>query len=327
MTPTACPSCGAAGSRRIDEVSAAALAAGYAGASLKVDVHSLVAQAAPVVALMHCGQCDLKWYAGGAVGDAAFYEALQQHAWYYQGDKAEFPFAATHVKPGQTLLEVGCGRGAFAAHLAPGVAYRGIEFNAEAVAKARAAGLEVEVRDLHDEASSRPGAYDVVCHFQVLEHVPDIAGFLRSSVAALREGGTLIVAVPAEDSFIGLAESAWLNMPPHHLTRWSDAALERAFRAAGVEPHTTWHEPVAPEHVAWRHNVLAATGWLSLLGLQPGLLARPRLNRAGRAAMKLPGVRAAFERRALRLHPQAAHGHSLCIVGTKRTAGVPASAA
>jgi SAM-dependent methyltransferase len=318
MTNLACPSCAAAGSRRIDEVPAAVLRAGYAGASLRVDIAALLADAAPTVALMHCPACDLRWYTGGVPGDAAFYEALQQHAWYYQGDKAEFPFAAAHVQPGQRLLEVGCGRGAFAAHLPAGVHYRGIEFNAEAVAKARAAGLDVQIRDLHDEAREQAGAYDAVAHFQVLEHVPDPGRFMRSSAAALREGGRLIVAVPAEDSFIGLAESSWLNMPPHHLTRWSDRALTAAFRAAGVEPVTTWHEPVAPEHAAWQGNVLATAGWLGLLGLAPALAARAGLNKAGRAAMKLPGVRATLQARALRHHPQAVRGHSLCMVGIKR---------
>lgn len=318
MLPSICPSCGADDGRSIDRVDATVLVAGYASSSLGFDVRGLVAGGDPVVELVQCDTCDLKWYKGGAIGDAPFYEALQRHAWYYQGDKAEYAFAASQLRVGWRLLEVGCGRGAFAQRIPQGVSYRGIEFNAEAVGKARAAGLNVEVRDVYDEARSRPGYYDVVCHFQVLEHVPDVAGFLRGSVAALREGGMLIVAVPAEDSFVGLAESSWLNMPPHHQTRWSDRALDAAFRAAGVEPGVIWHEAVAPEHADWQGNVLATAGWQSLFGIAPGLCARTVLNKAGRAAMKVPGVRAALQRRALRLWPTAARGHTVCLVGTKR---------
>jgi SAM-dependent methyltransferase len=65
----------------------------------------------------------------------------------------------------------------------------------------------------------------VVCAFQVLEHVPDPRAFLASCVYCLKPGGRLILSVPAEDSFTGLVPNNCLNLPPHHLTRWSDKAL------------------------------------------------------------------------------------------------------
>ena len=119
------------------------------------------------------------------------------------------------------MLEVGCGRGAFASLLKaqqPSVRYRGLEFNQAAVQAACAAGHDVVCRTLSDGAAQRPGHHDLVCHFQVLEHVPDPLAFTRDSVAARRPGGLLLVAVPAEDRFIGQQRDAWLNMPPHHLT-------------------------------------------------------------------------------------------------------------
>lgn len=117
------------------------------------------------------------------------------------------------------MLEVGCGRGAFASLLKaqqPSVRYQGLAFNQAAVQAACEAGHDVVCRTLSDEAAQRPGQHDLVCRFQVLEHVLDLLAFLRDSVAARRRGGLVLVTVPAEDSFIGQQGDAWLNRPPHH---------------------------------------------------------------------------------------------------------------
>jgi hypothetical protein len=78
----------------------------------------------------------------------------------------------------------------------------------------------------------------------VLEQVPDPLAFMRDSVASRRQGGLLLVAVPAEDSFIGQQRDAWLNMPPHHLTRWSDAELKLLCQSVALQVQTLWREPV-----------------------------------------------------------------------------------
>ena len=52
------------------------------------------------------------------------------------------------------------------------------------------------------------------------------ASFLRSCVATIREGGRLILGVPNNDGFLGVAENNWLDMPPHHMTLWGKVSLE-----------------------------------------------------------------------------------------------------
>ena len=73
---------------------------------------------------------------------------------------------------------------------------------------------------IEDHADQRPGHYDAVTSFQVLEHVTEPASFLRACVKALRPGGRLLLGVPNNDSFLGLLEDNWLNMPPHHMSLW-----------------------------------------------------------------------------------------------------------
>lgn len=317
MKPDTCPSCHAVDATTVDAVDRAQLVAGYAGSGLGIDVSQLLAAAPVRLSLQQCRTCGLKWFAGAPAGDGPFYVALQRHDWYYQGDKAEYGYARGHVGPTDRVLEVGCGRGAFRAQLGPDVVYRGLEFNQGAVQAARQAGLDVDMRGIDAEAQALPAGYDVVCHFQVLEHVDDPAGFMRHCVDALRPGGKLVVAVPAEDSFIGLAESSWLNMPPHHLSRWTAPALRRAFEQLGVEPLAAWHEPVSPLHRAWHRSVVVNAGWLSLARTAPRLVARSA-QRMKRLALRLPGVEAALYARGLAAYPQAARGHSLCMAGVKR---------
>jgi SAM-dependent methyltransferase len=76
-----------------------------------------------------------------------------------------------------------------------------------------------------EHAQRNAGRYDVVCAFQVLEHVAAPRSFLSAAVRCLRPNGRLMVSVPGEDSFAGFAHWDILNMPPHHVTRWTDDCL------------------------------------------------------------------------------------------------------
>jgi SAM-dependent methyltransferase len=89
------------------------------------------------------------------------------------------------------LLEIGCGNGFFLQQaLAQGYcSVRGVEPSRAAVAQA-----PPEVRDSIVCGLMRPGLFppaefDVICLFQVFDHVPDPAALLDACFAALRPGG------------------------------------------------------------------------------------------------------------------------------------------
>jgi SAM-dependent methyltransferase len=253
-------------------------------------------------------------------GDDRFYVSLQHHDWYYQSDKPEYHFAARQVTQGASVLEVGCGRGAFHAYLPKNVRYRGLEFNEEAVRKATGLGLDVVIRGVEDEAQERPGRYDVVCHFQVLEHVSNVAEFMRASVDALRPGGVMLVTVPAEDSFLRIAESAWLNMPPHHVTRWTDRALTNLYSRLKLDVKEVWHEPIAPFHRDWYRSVMVSSGFGSLFGQSPRLEATGWIPRLAGRLGKIPAVGEWLMHRGESNFDHRGRGHSVCVVGIKRPA-------
>lgn len=248
-----CPACGATCARVAETVPANKLASSYR--SKGIDATPYLNGHADV-SLLQCDNCQLGFFIPACAGDAGFYEQLQTQDWYYQDDKPEYGFAKDLVPPGSAVLEIGCGKGAFHCYLPDSVRYTGLEFNDAAVRKAQAAGLDV-IRQPIEEHVATGRRYDVVCSFQVLEHVTEPGRFFHDCVQALRPGGRVIIAVPAQDSFLAIAANSPLNMPPHHLTRWSDAALVHLARSEQLERVELWHEPVAPFHRDWHESTLA----------------------------------------------------------------------
>jgi 2-polyprenyl-3-methyl-5-hydroxy-6-metoxy-1,4-benzoquinol methylase len=201
----------------------------------------------PVIRLVTCSCCGLKFYSPQVVGDGLFYDELQQYGGYYITEKDEFKEAAKYITPGDEVLEVGAGEGQFTRYIRC-KSYTGLEFSEKAIQKAQSKGIALVKESLGEHASRYPGKYDAVCYFQVLEHVPEPGKFIEESLACLKPGGRLIVAVPSEDSFIRDAANFYLNMPPHHISRWTDDTLRKVAGLNGLAVEQVFHETLLPIH-------------------------------------------------------------------------------
>ncbi|MDO8886364.1 methyltransferase domain-containing protein [Candidatus Oleimmundimicrobium sp.] len=157
-------------------------------------------------------------------GDENFYSALQKIDWYYMDDKEEYQYAKQFIKNTDKVLDVGAGKGAFA-NIISTKQYVGLDLSIGAKELAEINGITIENESIQEHANKFPKEYDVVCSFQVLEHVSDPYSFIKAQQNALKYGGLLIIAVPSEDSFLKYVVNGVLNMPPHHVTRWSDQSL------------------------------------------------------------------------------------------------------
>ncbi|MGB5466542.1 MAG: class I SAM-dependent methyltransferase, partial [Sedimenticolaceae bacterium] len=157
---------------------------------------------------------------------------------YYRVDRWEYGFAQRHIRPGDRVLEVGCGQGHFLARvraLCSDVV--GLEPNADAVACDGAAGL-VRCARLEDLPVKYDGYFEHIVSFQVLEHVIDPVAFLRACMDRLRKGGLLFVSTPNHDYPTYREQRDAFDLPPHHMGHFTPEvfrAVEAVIGARLVE--------------------------------------------------------------------------------------------
>ncbi len=194
-----------------------------------------------------CLQSGVRFFSPFCPGDEQFYAELSKNPWYYAQNKEEYSYAGTWLQEAVSILDVGCGVGNFG-EFVPHARFTGLEFSPSAVKAGRNHGRTILAVPVTDHARSNPNAYDAVTAFQVVEHVTDPVEFLRAVVSCTRSGGRVIISVPAEDGPLGAFVNSTLNLPPHHLTHWTDRALSFVMKMIGLVDVSLYHLPLEPEH-------------------------------------------------------------------------------
>lgn len=117
-------------------------------------------------------------------------------AGYYEQDRAEL--VRLLPRPIGRVLDVGCGAGGTAGPLRAAGAERlvGIELDAEAAERARGRFDAVLVGRAEDALAGRDERFDTILCYDLLEHLPDPASFLRALGDVAAEGARLHVSVP-----------------------------------------------------------------------------------------------------------------------------------
>ena len=163
------------------------------------------------------------WFFDPPVTASPSYYAHLSTIMPYQETKHEFDVARTLIKETDRVFEFGCGEGHFSKYISC-VQYTGIELNSTATSLAIDGGLDV--RNFCGSYVPKDSKYDVICAFQVLEHLAEPAVALASWVDALEPGGRLILGLPNCDSFVSIMINNCLNLPPHHVTWWTPSTLQ-----------------------------------------------------------------------------------------------------
>jgi SAM-dependent methyltransferase len=128
------------------------------------------------------------------------------------------------------VLEIGCGQGALGARLAQRYRYLGVEPDQASwtVAKRRISAVGPgEVRNVAVDALGEE-RFDLVCAFEVLEHIEDDATALKEWAARIRGGGWLLLSVPAHQRRYG----PWDELVGH-FRRYDPAAITALLASCG----------------------------------------------------------------------------------------------
>ncbi|PUZ25721.1 hypothetical protein DCC81_15760 [Chitinophaga parva] len=194
----------------------------------KVDVRRFF-EGIDEIGLYQCQQTGYRFFHPSSIfGDGKFYEDLErENEAYYPKKKWEHQYVASQVKASEKVLEVGAGDGFFLEILRKrGIHATGLELNDKAIEAGRANGLDMHNELIQTHADVHAGEYDVLCAFQVLEHIYDVDDFLKACLKAVKKGGRVIFGVPNNNPYL-YKHNKWdlLNLPPHHAGHWSPAAF------------------------------------------------------------------------------------------------------
>lgn len=195
---------------------------------------------------LKCVNCGLHSFDPQVVAGTAVYAALGKVDGYYASSKWEFEAALRLLAayPPEHLLELGCGEGHFlvqAGRFAGRVT--GIESNPEAVAAARERNLSIRTHELE----RLDGPFNAIVSFQVMEHLTNPGEVIRQCVERLSPGGMLIISVPNQDGVMGEMKRDFLNLPPHHVTRWERRCFDYIAEDNGLALENYYVEPLSFE--------------------------------------------------------------------------------
>lgn len=179
--------------------------------------------------LVRCAGCGL--VRSDPVADAQVLAQLYAHSSFDYGSEVENirrtygRYLARLKGPKGALLEVGCGNGFFLEEaLAQGYAeVWGVEPSQLAVAQAPPR-VQAHIRcDILRPGLFAPGSFDVICMFQVFDHLPDPGSLLPECLQLLKPGGRLLL----------------LN---HNIAAWSARLLGEKSPIVDIE-HTCLYSP------------------------------------------------------------------------------------
>lgn len=155
--------------------------------------------------------------------------------WWFAGRRAILGalIGRLGLPPAARILELGCGTGGNLEMLAAfgEVSAMEADAGARALAAEKTGGrFEIRAGRCPDEIPFERARFDLVCLFDVLEHVDEDLATLRAVDALLAPGGRALITVPAY-RWLWSAHDEFL----HHKRRYTAPELRAKARAAGLE--------------------------------------------------------------------------------------------
>jgi 2-polyprenyl-3-methyl-5-hydroxy-6-metoxy-1,4-benzoquinol methylase len=188
--------------------------------------------------VVRCAECQFCFADPFVSGDARFYELAYQRSgyprWKWEFERTFEALATLQARGGLRnfrLLEVGAGNGAFIRRIAPELTAKANVLCTEYSDFGRTAiteyGVKCTAQDVRELRAENVGTFDVICMFQVLEHLDQLDRLFEHLSSLAKGAAHLFIGVP-NDQRIEFNElhGSLLDMPPNHVGRWNRAAFE-----------------------------------------------------------------------------------------------------
>ncbi|WP_419788228.1 methyltransferase domain-containing protein [Pseudodesulfovibrio sp.] len=161
-------------------------------------------------------------------------DAMEEKHWWFKGRRAVINSILKRLEQPEfaRILDVGCGTGGNIPLLSRYGTVDAMEYNALALKLARSKHPDTCIRKgkLPDEIPYENENYDLVCAFDVLEHIQDDQSAVMNMVKKVRPGGYLFCTAPANQ---------WLwsshDIVNQHYRRYSLDNFVDLFMSAGLQ--------------------------------------------------------------------------------------------
>jgi SAM-dependent methyltransferase len=172
---------------------------------------------------------------------------LYTRSHFTYGEEAEFTRrtygrylrrAGQWASSGRSLLEIGCGDGFFLEEaLKQGFdKIAGVEPSEEAIARANSSVRQHIRQSLYGPGVFPDQSFDLICAFQVFDHVPDPEALLNAAHEQLRDGGTVLFINHNEQGFLNrLLREASPIIDVEHTVLFGKKTIRRLFEKCGFQ--------------------------------------------------------------------------------------------
>jgi SAM-dependent methyltransferase len=185
------------------------------------------------VQIYQCEDCGFGFAHPFTAGTETIYNLIGGGDQHYPGERFEFTETIkflTNRGQADRLLELGAGSGAFLskviqANLADHIT--AMEYDDSAVAALRRLpGVHAIQGDIQELLGQAPEPFDVICMFQVLEHMDRLDSVFQALNQLTKVGSEVFIAVPnSMRTRVQEKLTGFMDMPPVHIGRWTDESL------------------------------------------------------------------------------------------------------
>jgi SAM-dependent methyltransferase len=159
--------------------------------------------------------------------------AVEARHWWFRGRRRILEATIRRLKlaPGARILELGSGTGGNLLMLSQFGGVTAVEMNeaAREISRRHGSNADIQAGYLPDDLPLADQKFDLICMFDVLEHVEEDAATLAVVRKHLAPGGAAVITVPAYQALFGPHDVAL-----HHKRRYERAEFAEKLRQAGL---------------------------------------------------------------------------------------------